>query len=224
MITEGVFFPSSGRSVEQSTRYREYAIRPKPDFHKGFINSFPEFQRIVEVTLAPGEKFFNPGYGDLLCLIIPVVGTIKIEGQPEIVYLDPGCMATIETGKDLSLVFSNLLERDLVHFLVISCTPGKIRIPGFRIYSIDIDNINTLTSTPVNNRITLSAGKFQGRRSADLALLPDAAAFVYVINGAFEVANRLMEAGDGLGLYGISELLEFEALAEESILAILHNH
>jgi len=224
MIPEAIFFPASGRSLEQSNRLRKYVTLPKPDTHKGFINSFPDFLHLVELTLAPGESFSDPGSGHLLILVIPVVGTIKIERHPESVYLDPGGMAAIETDMDLPLVYYNPLGGDLVNFLVISCTPGKIPTPGFRIHSMDIENINALTSTPVNNRLTLSVGKFQGRRSADLTLIPDAGAFVYVINGAFEVANRLMEAGDGLGLYGTSELLDFEALAEESILVVLHTH
>lgn len=222
MIPEAIFFPASGRSMEQSTRYRKYVTQPKPDSQKGFINSIPDFLRIVDLTLAPENSYSTPGLlGHGLILLLPIVGTLKIEWQTESVYLDPGQMATFETNFNHPLVYSNPLEGDLVNFLEIWLAHGNILTPGFQIYPVDIENTNALTSTQVNRRLTVSVGKFQGRQSADLTLIPDAGAFVYVINGAFEVANRLMEAGDGLGIFGMTGTVDFEALAEESILVVL---
>ena len=44
--------------------------------------------------------------------------------------------------------------------------------------------------------------------------------FVFIIEGAFEVQNRLLEARDGLSLWNLSKL-EFEALSNDAILMII---
>ncbi len=44
--------------------------------------------------------------------------------------------------------------------------------------------------------------------------------FVFVIEGAFEVQHRLLEARDGLSLLGIIEL-EAEALSDDAILLMI---
>ncbi|MBP6181188.1 hypothetical protein [Flavobacterium sp.] len=44
--------------------------------------------------------------------------------------------------------------------------------------------------------------------------------FVFVINGAFEIENRLLESKDGLSLSGINSL-EWEALSENELLIVL---
>ncbi len=44
--------------------------------------------------------------------------------------------------------------------------------------------------------------------------------YFFVIQGAFEVANRLLEARDGLGLWSVKEV-ELEALSNEAIVLVL---
>lgn len=47
--------------------------------------------------------------------------------------------------------------------------------------------------------------------------------FAFVLNGVFEVANRLLHAGDGLALTYAADggKVEFEALAPDSVLVLL---
>jgi len=72
--------------------------------------------------------------------------------------------------------------------------------------------------------LEISIGRFQGRAEGKIDLSPCSVAFVCILNGVFEFASRLMEAGDGLGIYGGISTLEFEALAQESILLILQQN
>jgi hypothetical protein len=81
---------------------------------------------------------------------------------------------------------------------------------------------NILKTLPLTKTSKLAIGKYQGRQSGEFLISPAAAAFVFVIHGAFEFANRLMEAGDGLGIYHPAGKLDFEALAGESIIVIIY--
>lgn len=64
-------------------------------------------------------------------------------------------------------------------------------------------------------------GIYDGRKE-DLYTLKEASngVFVFVIHGAFEVENRLLEARDGLRIEQI-EMIEWEALSENALLMVL---
>lgn len=49
---------------------------------------------------------------------------------------------------------------------------------------------------------------------------PGHSLFVFVVQGAFEVQYRLLEGGDGLALWALSQT-EIEALSDEAILLLL---
>ena len=64
-------------------------------------------------------------------------------------------------------------------------------------------------------------GKYDGRREGVFKLTKDThTVFAFVIEGAFEVQNRLLHARDGLGLWNLDEV-EFEALSNEAIILLI---
>jgi hypothetical protein len=64
-------------------------------------------------------------------------------------------------------------------------------------------------------------GKFDGRKEGT-HIVTDAGKgiFVFVIEGAFEVQNRLLQLRDGLALWNTASI-EFEALSNDAILLLL---
>lgn len=65
-------------------------------------------------------------------------------------------------------------------------------------------------------------GRYDGREEGIYEVQnPDAhGVFVFVIEGAFEVQNRLLHARDGLSLINVAEV-DFEALSNDAMLLIL---
>ena len=80
---------------------------------------------------------------------------------------------------------------------------------------------NSLFSILKMKSFHLHFGVFDGRREAEYRLEnPENGIFAFVINGAFELENRLLEARDGLALWD-TDKLELEALSENAILLLL---
>jgi redox-sensitive bicupin YhaK (pirin superfamily) len=67
----------------------------------------------------------------------------------------------------------------------------------------------------------LFIGQYDGRAEGIFTSWnPNHSAFIFVIEGAFEVQNRLLERRDGLALRN-AEMVEFEALSNGAIVLII---
>lgn len=66
----------------------------------------------------------------------------------------------------------------------------------------------------------LLMGSFDGRREASLTIRETDNIFVYVMHGAFEVQNRLVETGTGLALWNTGRI-DMEALSEEAVVLLV---
>jgi hypothetical protein len=96
-------------------------------------------------------------------------------------------------------------------------------IPQIRSFNLDAhpDTLQALCSVKCGKKQCLGKiGKFSGR--TDTSYMPQNPAntcFVFVIEGAFEVQNRLVYSKDGILLPEAGEV-EFEALSNDGILLI----
>jgi len=221
---QAIFFPASNRTLDQSPRYRNYSIQPHETSHVDFISSFPAFQKINDLTLAAGHRYSSDLHKTDAAILIPTVGTINIDLGIQSLALDAGQLAFIHPGFDQSMNISNSSESELTNHLEIWLTPHSSPDMGYVIHAFDLDKLNELTRVNLITGQSLSMGRYEGREEGKIDLINSPTAFVYIIHGVFEFANRLMESGDGMALYGSIRNLEFEALAEESILLILHQH
>lgn len=86
-----------------------------------------------------------------------------------------------------------------------------------------VEEINTLLPafTNLSRSVSAAIGQYNGREEGMYVLNnPKRTAFAYVINGAFEVQNRLLEKGDGLSLWELEEV-EFEALSDGAVILLM---
>ena len=90
------------------------------------------------------------------------------------------------------------------------------------IIAFNLENKNQLLSiqTPLSKN-AFFIGQYGGREEDEYVLKNFSnSVFVFVVEGAFEVANRLLETRDGMALSHI-ETVEFEALSHDAILLLL---
>ena len=90
------------------------------------------------------------------------------------------------------------------------------------IIDFNLENKNQLLSiqTPLSKN-AFFIGQYGGREEDEYVLKNFSnSVFVFVVEGAFEVANRLLETRDGMALSHI-ETVEFEALSHDAILLLL---
>lgn len=90
--------------------------------------------------------------------------------------------------------------------------------------SIDLTVMNTFHSLHqpgYSGKTRAFLGKYAGRtQSAYVASRPDRNLFIFVIEGAFEVQDRLLESRDGLALKHCGTV-EFEALSSNALLLLI---
>jgi hypothetical protein len=89
--------------------------------------------------------------------------------------------------------------------------------------SFSTNEINQLLPafTNLNRSVIAVIGQYNVREEGIYALEnPDSAIFAFIINGAFEVQNRLLEKGDALALWSLEEV-GFEALCDGAVILLM---
>ena len=119
----------------------------------------------------------------------------------------------------------------MINFLQIWIKHNDISpfIPQNDIIAFNLENKNQLL--PIQNPLlprsarsdknAIFIGQYGGREEDEYVLKNFSnSVFVFVVEGAFEVANRLLETRDGMALSHI-ETVEFEALSHDAILLLI---
>jgi hypothetical protein len=189
--SEAVIYLAEARTCTQDNHRRSYQTLKQPFFDLTAFN---------DETLAPGASARHVAPA----LIIPLVGDVITTER-----LEPGSAQMVVDHFDVT----NPYKEELVNYLCISFGSGA---PA-TITNLNLEQ-NSLKEI-INGRCYM--GEFDGRHD-DVYKLSEKAAgvFVFAIEGAFEVANRLLQPRDGLGLWNIKEV-EFEALSSDAILLIV---
>lgn len=175
--------------------------------------------RFSDETLAPRKsRLFTPDQ-DVTVILLPLVGTIVYESlesdyhntiNPEEVHVQ-----SVKKGDYFSV--KNPSTDKLVNYLQI----------WLRHYSVGTKDSfsnykNNILATIVDTQnFKLHFGVFDGRSETDFVTSNNQnTVMVFVINGAFEVQNRLLESRDCLALWNTQQI-EMEALSENAIVLIL---
>lgn len=175
--------------------------------------------RFSDETLAPRKsRLFTPDQ-DVTVVLLPLVGTIVYESlesnyrntiNPEEIHVQP-----VKKGDYFSI--KNPSADKLVNYLQI----------WLRHYSVGAKNSfsnytdNALETILETQNFKLHFGVFDGRNEADFITSNNQnTVMVFVINGAFEVQNRLLESRDCLALWN-TQKIEMEALSENAIILLL---
>ncbi|MDF0716040.1 hypothetical protein PY092_07775 [Muricauda sp. 334s03] len=178
--------------------------------------------QFFDETLAPGKsKFFTPE-NDTAIILIPLVGNI-IYGNLEkghSVKIAPEELQVASIKKGMSFSIKNPHQNNLANYLQIRI---KIEVLDKKISFFDYGH-NALNILFENTTAKLHFGVLDGRMEETLVLSNKNSSIIpFVINGAFEVQNRLLESRDSLALKNLDEL-EIEALSENAIILILEKN
>ena len=186
---------------------------------------FGTLQLLNDDTLAAGKSLKMQVDENTEVLILPLVGGFEYENNIEQHdFIETGQLLTFTLKKGMSYEIINPYETELINFLQIWIKRNVISsfISKNEIISFNLENKNQLhsTYTPLSKNACF-IGQFGGREEGEYTLKNSKnGVFVFVIEGAFEVANRLLETRDGIALSNI-EAIEFEALSNQAIILLL---
>lgn len=229
--TEGQIYLASQRGCSQLSWFRSFHT-----FNFGLYQDqnrapFGNLQVFNDDTLAAGKSFKMHLEENTEVILLPVVGAVEYKnslGKTGI--LEAGQMQIFSADEGMEYEITNPYETELVNFIQIFLTNnGNSFTPEIQEINIDLENRNQLFTlfSPGESGLTTHhdsfgyIGKYSGRNE-DLYQLknPENGIFVFIVEGAFEVQNRLLEARDGLSLWNLDEL-EFEALSNDAIILVL---
>ena len=163
--------------------------------------------------------------------LLPISGGLDYTIGQTTTPLHPGQLALLPMEAGSMGQISNPYQTETIHYLQIGLAhPGGLASETPRLTEFDLRTPNTLLSIfddadGLPYRVYI--GRYQGRQEGSLVVAPLPSAevgrvFVFVIQGAFEVVNRLLHTNDGLALtYTDAQTLAFEALSNEAILLII---
>lgn len=188
-----------------------------PTFHKTHIweksdTQDYELEYVEKVLLLPNCTFSLPVSSVHSVLIIPYIGDLYVENTR----IGQKC---IEENQSFSLqtnLYSEILnpyQDEIVTFFLAKYS--TVLAEELHDISIQVGK-NELIPIPTSSWI----GQFDGRQKGELSLSNNHKdVLVYVVDGAFEVQDRLLHAEDAL-LLNLVDMVDFEALSNQAILLI----
>lgn len=210
---------SDQRGCTQSSSHRSFHTFNFGEYFRDDRKGFGKIQTFNDDTLAGGRSVSYMINEFSLTMLIPLVGKILYEidgvsygsveaGQVNLVSAKPGSRLKI----------SNPYENDLVNYLYIQLsTQDHPTAPSLQKFTIDHTLKNRLQQVGPG----ISIGQFEGRKEAVLPVTdPSRGTFIFVIEGAFEVENRLLQSRDGLAVRD-TIAVEMEALSNGAVVMCL---
>lgn len=229
--TEGQIYLASQRGLSQLSIFRSFHTFNFGQYQDESRAPFGNLQVFNDDTLAGGKSLGMQVAQNTEVILLPVVGALEYRnslGKTGI--LEAGQIQVFAAAKGMEYEITNPYDTELVNFIQIWLKNDEpVFEADMQENSIDLETRNQLLPmfAPYAEDLTIQQeayayiGKYEGREEAVYQLKnPDNGIFVFIIEGAFEVQNRLMEARDGLSLRNLEEL-EFEALSNDAIILIM---
>ena len=155
-------------------------------------------------------------------ILIPIIGGLEYHNSLQNGFLEAGTGLLLSGSAETDYEIINPYQNEYINFVQIWL---KNNSPKFnsqsKEFSFDLNQQNQLHSIFSVNNQEGYIGKYGGRKKGDFTLKnPQNDVFVFVIDGAFEVQDRLLQTRDGLAISNIN-MIDFEALSNEAVILIL---
>ena len=188
---------------------------------------FGSLQVFNEDTLAAGKSIEMLVEENTEVLIIPLVGTIVLkDDKGQETYIQPGQVQLFSAATQSRYQITNPFEKEeLVNFLQVWLYKNEAPfIPKFRQFDFNLSNANQLQQVidpgDLHQQSYCYIGKFDGRKKGGYQLKnKNSGLYAFVIDGVFEVQDRLLHPKDGLAIWNTDEI-DFEALSGGAILLL----
>ena len=189
-----------------------YQDENKRDFGTLFIFDYQ--------ILAPYQKTTLITQADCVYYILPLYGGIYLKNELE----ENNLILSQKTKQivckeETPFQISNPFEEN-ISYLTIGFKAKRNKLEN-QLLSFDFQEKNKLKLILDNKITSIYIGNFDGRKEAAYHLKSKQnGIFTYIIQGAFEFENRLLETGDSLSMTNI-DWVEWEALSENAMLLLI---
>jgi hypothetical protein len=220
--TPAQIFKSDLRAVSESGASQIFSTFNFGTYQDWSRKPFGALNVLNEVTLAPQQKTFTFLDADTEVVLLPLFGGIAYKdnlGNDDFIRIEQ--IKHISAQKGMSFELSNPYDLENVSYLEIWFTPKNDNFKGkTNRFDFGFSERNKMNPLFDFSNTMGFIGIYDGRKEGFYTLKNHLnGLFVFVINGAFEVENRLLQEKDGLSLKKIATI-EWEALSENAILVL----
>lgn len=235
MSIQAQIFLADQRGCSQTDLFRSYHTFNFGAYADESRQPFGALHLLNDDTLRAGASLILTVERNTQVMLLPVVGGLEYQSAGANGFLEAGELGVLSLSAGMTYTVSNPYETETINFIQVGFTePSAINEAGFTRSGFDLAQKNTLLPLfdPGNpesghrgsgNRGFI--GRYDGRQEGQYTVTADPQGrgiFVFVLQGVFETANRLLHEKDGLALWcTANETVEFEALANESLLLLL---
>ncbi len=226
--TDAQIYLESLRGQFQTKGFRSLRTFNFEEYSAADRQSFGTLEVLNDETLMPEcscelqvEKFCQ-------IILLPMVGAIEVEekgGEPY--FVNSGEALFLLASSDRTYTITNPYPDEAINYLQIRVDDSQFLstpMPSSGItVQFDLSERNVLLPVQGYNGSSaqLFIGRYHGRAEGIFtSRQPSHSAFIFVVEGAFEVQNRLLERRDGLALRN-AEDIEFEALSNGAVIVVI---
>jgi quercetin 2,3-dioxygenase len=222
MLTESQaqIYLSDRRGIFQCEGFRSFRTLNFAEYHAPGREAVESLIAFNDETLAAEEMVILTTPVRCSIALIPLVGGLEIQSEneePE--YVSAGEVFCFDADPETDYRITNPFPDHAVNYLQLRFAYSeKHRKPTLGAF--DIEDKNKLI--PISSELGIYIGTYNGREED--AFIPENPArpiFTFIIEGAFEVQNRLLEKRDALTVWNAAEL-EFEALSQGAIILVVN--
>ncbi|HEY9046827.1 MAG TPA: pirin [Ohtaekwangia sp.] len=225
--TKATIYLSDRRGCTQEDWFRSYHTFNSGIYYETSRGPFGNLAEFNDDTLKEGRTIVKYSPENSLIIVIPIVGTVNYSSGENTGAAEPGNVVILPVLQGNTVALTNPYKEELINFLHLRFSMTLYQPAIASVMEFDLEEqtgklIPFIDQEENGYTVSASIGKFKGREEGVL-IVPDeniAGIFVFVVEGAFEVQNRLLHARDGLALWHTPEV-EFEALSNDAILLLL---
>jgi redox-sensitive bicupin YhaK (pirin superfamily) len=220
--TPAQIFKSDLRGISESNGFLNLATFNFESYQDASRTPFGTLKVFNEVTIAPLCKTFTYIDANTEIMLLPLFGGVAYKdslGSEDFIRIEQ--LKHISAQQGTSFELFNPYEKENVSYLEVRfCAKTANFKPTSSRLDFGFSERNELSPLFGFPNTMGFIGIYDGRKEGFYALKNNLnGIFVFVISGAFEVENRLLQEKDGLSLTKI-ETLEWEALSENAILLL----
>ena len=224
-MTQAQIYLAEQRGYSQMTHFQSYHTFNFGQYIAENREPFGDLFVVNDDILTAGYTLNMTLEDNFDVMLIPLVGGLEYNNELEMGFIETGEIQVFSGKKGMSYQLRNPYETESINFLQIWVRNTTSNLtPTIQQNTFDLGDTNRLLPLFKTSNQQGFIGKYDGRKKGLLRpTQSNARFFCFVINGAFEVQDRLLHARDGLALENFEEI-DFEALSNDAILFVLTDY
>ena len=219
--TQAQIYLADQRGVSQVGFFRSYhTFNFGNYFHESRV-PFANMRVFNDDTLKAGYSLKLKLDKNSDVIIMPIVGGLEYRNPLKEGFLEAGQVQMFSALAGIEYEIINPYETEDINFLQIWLDNTSLDFASkVEVNTFDFEDKNQLLPIFSKDNQKGFIGRYDGRKKEELTLEnSENNVFIFVLNGAFEVQDRLLHARDGLALSNF-KMIDFEALSNDAIILI----